>query len=142
DRLGGLQATVGGRADPDLLAPAPARKPQTWRLTAWGGPLLADAAVIVWTFRSPTDLPISSQPRAEMAAGRTQLAPIEDRTLDDGSVIRLHRGAAVTVEFSAHERHVTLTRGECSFEVAKDSTRPFVVESSGVAVRAVGTAFN
>lgn len=142
DRLGGLQSTVAGRADPDLLAPAPASKPRTWRLMAWTGPLLASAAMIALLLRSPTELPSIAQPRKEMAAGMPQMAPIEDRTLEDGSIIRLNRGAAITVEFSAHERHVILTRGEGSFEVSKDPTRPFVVESSGVAVRAVGTAFN
>ena len=142
DRLGGLQSSVPGRADPDLLAPAPATKPLTRRLMAWAGPFLVAATMIAWSFRSLDELPSMSQPRTEMAAGMPGMAPIDDRTLEDGSVIRLNRGAAITVEFSAHERHVTLTRGEGSFGVAKDPTRPFVVESSGVAVRAVGTAFN
>ena len=35
-----------------------------------------------------------------------------------------------------------LERGEADFAVAKDSTRAFVVESGGVKIRAVGTAFN
>ena len=69
-------------------------------------------------------------------------APCERRTLDDGSVVELNRGAEVETVFSASERRVTLVRGEASFTVAKDAARPFVVVAGGVAVRAVGTVFN
>jgi transmembrane sensor len=37
---------------------------------------------------------------------------------------------------------VSLLGGEAHFTVAKDPRRPFVVEAGGVAVRAIGTAFN
>ncbi|HRG56163.1 MAG TPA: FecR domain-containing protein, partial [Lacunisphaera sp.] len=62
--------------------------------------------------------------------------------LPDGSVIELNRGAVVTEHFTAGERRVRLERGEAHFQVAKDAARPFFVEAGGVAVRAIGTAFN
>lgn len=71
-----------------------------------------------------------------------QLDPIEERGFEDGSMIRLNRGAVITVEFTATERRVSLQKGEASFDVARDLGRPFVVLSAGVQVRAVGTAFN
>jgi len=37
---------------------------------------------------------------------------------------------------------VRLVRGEAHFTVAKNPARPFIVEAGGVAVRAVGTAFD
>jgi transmembrane sensor len=76
---------------------------------------------------------------AEVAA---LAAPCERRTLEDGSVVDLNRGAAVEVDFTATERRVTLVRGEANFTVAKDVARPFIVTAGGVAVRAVGTVFN
>ena len=39
-------------------------------------------------------------------------------------------------------RQVKLIRGEAHFQVVKDPGRPFIVSAKGVAVRAVGTAFN
>jgi transmembrane sensor len=79
---------------------------------------------------------------AEAPAASRLLALIEQRELSDGSVIELNRGAVVTEHFTAGERLVRLDRGEAHFKVAKDSARPFFVEAGGVAVRAVGTAFN
>jgi transmembrane sensor len=70
------------------------------------------------------------------------LALIEQRDLPDGSVIELNRGAVVTEHYTTGERRVRLERGEAHFKVAKDAARPFFVEAGGVAVRAVGTAFN
>ena len=100
----------------------------------------ATLALLLWHGGSPS----APVPRAVPPVARAvpSIAPIEERALDDGSVVRLNRGAAVVVEFSATERRVRLERGEAAFAVAKDAARPFVVETAGIAVRAVGTAFN
>jgi transmembrane sensor len=73
---------------------------------------------------------------------RHVLPLIEQRTMADGSVVELNWGAIVTEDFTPGERRVRLVHGEAHFKVAKDAQRPFVVEVSGVAVRAVGTEFN
>ncbi len=144
DRLAGLQASVPVAPDPDLLAPEKnldARR--AWRRAAWMAVPLAAAAALAFLFW-PTG-PSPSSPRAGIASelsATPRVPPIEERTLADGSTVRLNRGAVLTVEFSAGERRVRLERGEAAFEVAKDAARPFVVLSGGVAVRAVGTAFN
>ncbi len=69
------------------------------------------------------------------------VSSVETRTLADGSVAELSRGAQMVVEFSATRRSVTLVRGNAHFEVAKDPARPFVVTAGDVEARAVGTAF-
>ncbi|MES2696464.1 MAG: FecR domain-containing protein [Verrucomicrobiota bacterium] len=66
----------------------------------------------------------------------------ERRTLPDGSVVELKFGAEIVVDYSVAVRRVTLRRGEAHFEVTKNQDRPFVVEASGIRVRAVGTAFS
>jgi transmembrane sensor len=66
----------------------------------------------------------------------------EQRTLPDGSVVELNRGARITVRFTEAERRVTLDQGEATFTVEKNPLRPFVVTAGAVGVRAVGTAFN
>ena len=85
------------------------------------------------------------QPRFDDVKHRAQFqarGPIEERRLDDGTLLRLNRGASARTEFSPGERRVRLERGEASFAVARDPARPFVVETAGVAVRALGTEFN
>lgn len=62
--------------------------------------------------------------------------------LADGSVVELNANTEVQVNYLPAERRVRLLRGEAHFTVAKNKQRPFWVEARGVAVRAVGTAFN
>lgn len=45
------------------------------------------------------------------------------------------------VQFSGNERRVYL-EGEAYFEVAKDASRPFVVEAGGNSIKVLGTHFN
>ncbi len=72
----------------------------------------------------------------------TTVEGYERVALDDGSIVELNSASEVGVRFSPAERRVRLVRGEAHFTVAKNKARPFVVEAGGVAVRAVGTAFN
>ena len=62
-------------------------------------------------------------------------------TLVDGSVIQLNTGSRIHVNFVDNQRTVSLMAGEVHFEVAKDTTRPFIVKAREGLVRAVGTAF-
>jgi transmembrane sensor len=135
------------RPNRDLLAPSLARagggKPRhPWYWSIEAG-LAAAAAVIfgVYLFRQPAPAPVSvSAPVAEVVPAH--IAAIERRTLDDGTVIELNRGAEVAVLYTATERKVRLERGEAMFRVAKNPARPFIVITGDVQFRAVGTAFN
>lgn len=140
DRLAGLQSSVHAVPDPDLLLPrnqSSAKKRNLGRYVYAG---LAAAAVAVGVFFA-RELTRSSETPDPNTRARL-LARIEQRELPDGSVINLNRGAVVIEHFTSGERRVRLLRGEALFKVAKDPSRPFYVEASGVAVRAVGTAFN
>lgn len=138
DRLTGLQTSLGAVPDPDLFAPRQTRRVRRGWWLAASAVLAAAAAIVVgFALRRPAAAPLSpAAPTAVLAA------PCERRMLDDGSVVDLNRGAAIVVAWDAGERHVTLTRGEASFTVAKDPARPFIVTAGGVEVRAVGTVFN
>lgn len=117
--------------NPDLLArPAPVRRGR-WRGAALA--LAASIAVVAglffWT----------------QGDDGTFVAPVrgyERRTLADGSVVELNRGASLEVRFTPTERRVRLVEGEAQFKVAKNPQRPFIVTAGGVSVRAIGTAFN
>jgi transmembrane sensor len=146
DRLAGLQSSEQAVPDPDLLAPAPPPPGTTAARRAAGWFVIPLAAVAAAAFALWIGDLIPAKAGAiaarTTAAAVPRVAPIEERRLEDGTLLRLNRGAVVSVEFAAGERRVHLERGEASFDVAKDPARPFVVVSAGVAVRAIGTAFN
>lgn len=129
-----------GRVSPP--PPAVAATPTTvstvrrWRPVAWGGAAAALAVGAFFAFH------VMRPPAATEARYATTAAGYERARLDDGSTLELNTASAARVQFTAAERRVELESGEAHFEVAHDTARPFVVNAGGVAVRAVGTAFN
>lgn len=143
DRLAGIHLKSHARIDPDLLAPGhlPPRKGRKLiRNFLWYSavPFAALAALVFYvTLTKPNDSSgLNFQPAVEL------LARIEQRTLEDGSVIEINRGSVVESAYSDFERLVYLKKGEASFQVAEDPGRPFIVNVAGVYVRAVGTVFS
>lgn len=61
--------------------------------------------------------------------------------LPDASVVNINSESSLELRLTPSERRIALTRGEAYFDVAKDRTRPFIVSTGSVHVRAVGTAF-
>jgi transmembrane sensor len=63
--------------------------------------------------------------------------------LADGTKVWLDAASSITypMRFSAQERRVKAS-GQLYFEVAKDSSKPFVVEAAGTTVEVLGTHFN
>lgn len=64
-------------------------------------------------------------------------------TLSDGTKVWLNSISSLRypVQFRGSERRVVLS-GEAYFEVQKDASRPFIVESEGQEVKVLGTKFN
>jgi transmembrane sensor len=62
-------------------------------------------------------------------------------TLSDGSMLELDPQTKLRVKFAEQTRRIVLERGRALFRVEKDPHRPFIVETDGTTVRAVGTAF-
>lgn len=62
--------------------------------------------------------------------------------LPDGSVVHLGGSSSLSLSFTREIRYLVLESGEAFFEVAKDSTRPFIVQAGTVRVKAIGTEFN
>lgn len=81
-------------------------------------------------------------PRLLSARYGTTVGEIRRVPLADGSLAAINTDTALEVAMKPRRREVRLDRGEAWFQVAKDTQRPFVVESGPVRVRAVGTAFS
>ena len=75
-------------------------------------------------------------------AYRTQVGELREVALSDGSNLRLNTDSQMIVHFDHARREVRLERGETMFDVAKDVTRPFIVEVAEVSVKAIGTSFS
>lgn len=76
---------------------------------------------------------------ADEATGRGQ---IRQATLPDGSRIMLDTATSFDIRYSPEQRKLELRGGQVFVEVAPDAARPFVIETGGGAVTALGTAFN
>lgn len=71
----------------------------------------------------------------------TAIAQISQRKLEDGSVITASANSELDITFYRHQRVVHIKRGEAIFDVAKDSERPFVVQTAQAKVTVLGTRF-
>jgi len=63
-------------------------------------------------------------------------------TLEDGTRVDLNARTSLRISMSGSERHVALASGEAYFQVAKDKSRPFFVETPAGSVRVTGTMFD
>jgi transmembrane sensor len=140
---------AAGRAPDNVVAfrtgfdsPSPETRalPKSGKVTGGGAgrrwlavtvPLFATAlGVVAW-------LSFVGDPTYETGVGQQ-----ESFELADGSTIELNARSKVRVHLTEHQRRVELLEGQALFRVAKDPGRPFVVESDGTQIRAVGTEFD
>jgi transmembrane sensor len=79
---------------------------------------------------------------AALEIAQTEVGQNRTVRLPDGSQVTLGGDTLLRASFNATSRHVELTRGEALFDVAKDRTRPFSVDTGTATVTAIGTQFN
>lgn len=135
DHLSAWGPEHSSRPNPDLLAPKTKRG---FGRVFWGTMAAAAALAVGFVIFQEG----SSRSADVVSEAIAEAKPEIRNQLEDGSTIKLKEGTEVTVLFTVLERRVRLEKGEAFFIVAKDASRPFVVEVHGVDVSAVGTAFN
>jgi transmembrane sensor len=72
----------------------------------------------------------------------TAVGGLESVPLEDGSNIRLSSATLLHVRLGSAQRRIDLAQGEAFFEVARDASRPFVVNAGSGRAIAVGTGFS
>ena len=72
----------------------------------------------------------------------TAIAQRQSVTLADGTRVELNARTSLQVELTPTARRVRLASGEAYFQVSKDPSRPFTVETPAGSVRVTGTVFN
>lgn len=82
----------------------------------------------------------SIKPLNEISIGKGSRSKIE---LPDGSKVWINSGSKLSYEnyFKGNMREVQLD-GEAYFDVVKDAAHPFIVHTSGIDIKVLGTAFN
>lgn len=115
------------------ISPPAAPRRRSFR-TGWVAMVLAAAALLavgLWLHApSPTE------------AAATSVAQRKTLKLADGTVVELNARTSVLVALAGHDRHVRLAEGEAFFTVAKDKSRPFIIDTPAGAVRVTGTVFD
>jgi transmembrane sensor len=116
----------------------PAEQPRRrWKLPHAGWYLSALAAAAAIAIGVRIDRPT---PAVETIA--TSVAQRKTMRLADGTEVELNARTSLLVELGDHERHVRMADGEAFFTVAKDKSRPFIVETPAGSVRVTGTVFD
>jgi transmembrane sensor len=72
----------------------------------------------------------------------TEVGGFEKLPLPDGSRVDLNTDTKLDIALDGRERRVNLSRGEAFFEVARDTSRPFIVRAGAYRVVGTGTAFS
>jgi ferric-dicitrate binding protein FerR (iron transport regulator) len=97
---------------------------------------------LTWWFsgRSKETITVSKNRTVEIS---TPLGARSVMRMPDSSLIWLNAGTTITYSQDYGQRTRTLNlKGEAYFKVAKDSAHPFIVNTDGIIVRALGTRFN
>ncbi|MBB5712537.1 FecR family protein [Sphingomonas xinjiangensis] len=72
----------------------------------------------------------------------TSRGEIRRLPLEDGSIATINTGSELRISLNPAGRRIELARGQAWFQVAKDRTRPFIVDAGIAQARAIGTAFS
>jgi len=129
------------RREVSASPPRPSNTPRFGILTlarflSWRSAILASVALACLSLGL---LALSVYRHTHFATGTGEQRIVQ---LADGSIMELNSKSRVRILFSERERDVELVEGQALFKVAKDHARPFVVQSAGTRVRAVGTQFD
>ncbi len=72
----------------------------------------------------------------------TEVGELRSVRLTDGSIVQLNTNTRLKARFTNDKRLLVLEEGEASFDVVKDSLRPFLIEAGESQVLVVGTQFD
>jgi transmembrane sensor len=123
----------------------PARFPRKWyyRSAAVAGSLSILFLVIFFPRRMPTSSPSFSQPIPSEYVQTSKAGERKSFQLPDGSKVMLNAGSSLRIPagFNRAGREISL-EGEAFFDVARDGSKPFVIHTSRMDIKVLGTSFN
>jgi transmembrane sensor len=132
----------------DVLAPAPAPAPAPAAAVASRatvGPMIMSRRSLGLSLLAASTVGAVGFGRVFLAGGdrhETRRGQQSVTRLADGSSIALNTDTRLDVSVGSKRRLVNFIEGEALFTVARDETRPFIVDLGNARVEVLGTAFN
>ncbi len=114
------------------VAAAPTRTRTSWHVRSLAAVVALGLVLVAGTMATRTWLASTIE---------TQASEWRSLTLIDGSFVSVGPRTELRDRFGERQRLLSLARGEALFQVAKDPSRPFIVEAGLAVVRATGTRF-
>ncbi|HUP10765.1 MAG TPA: FecR domain-containing protein, partial [Niastella sp.] len=129
-------------AVPNTTAAAAPRRRIGWRFAAAAAAvLIITASVVLWNSRSVEP---EKKEITDLTANVTTAAGInENLHMPDGSTLMVRPGSSIAYKktFDGPSREIDMHNGEIYFEVAKDSSRPFIIHTGILDIKVLGTSF-
>ena len=141
-RVSELGAQLGALDDEAKRALAREFAPASSRATGFRAFAIAASLLIAIASGGAVLWQHQRMPAVEIENYATAVAAERSVALSDGSQVALGGATRLTTHFTKDRRDVALNAGEAYFQVAHDTSRPFVVNAGEVSIRAVGTAFD
>ncbi|HEX7783915.1 MAG TPA: FecR family protein [Sphingobium sp.] len=137
--LGGVRTAPEVRKS--LTLPRQRQRRLSWRLQGQSTtrrwlPAAVAASIALLAVGTAQDWPTRLRADAMAATGERRAV-----ALPDGSRVLLNTRSAIAFDYRADRRVLRLLKGEASFTVMADRTRPFTVEAGGGSTTALGTRF-
>ncbi|WP_043585851.1 FecR family protein [Geminisphaera colitermitum] len=151
-----LKRVIAAEFDPDAAMGAGEDAPETrneppgrwshsrrWFALAFAASMAAVAILIVYPLFHRSGHPSDSQPNRTWVRQSNGDGERKEIALEDGTRITLNAASDLSYPsaFDTNTRVVRLT-GEAFFDVAHDTGRPFIVETSTLRIKVLGTQFN
>lgn len=118
----------------------PGRTGRTWRNSWLVAASILFIAVATWTISKKN--PVVSEKEEHKGSIVAQNGSRIRSLLPDGTTVWLNAGSKLHYDdFSGNTREVTL-EGEAYFDVVRQPDHPFIVHTSGIDIKVLGTSFN
>ena len=99
--------------------------------------IAAAAAILVgvslWFFQSPTELDTKIVVQSDQQ--------IKEQQFNDGTTIALNQFSLVTYSDQFDNNRQVNLKGDAFFDVARDTTQPFIIYTQGIEIEVLGTSF-
>lgn len=103
---------------------------------------LVCTVLVMWYLTLPGPAPLYQAAIPKPNTYHTAIGEISTVGLPDGSAVTLNTDSAIRINFTGQQRRVWLERGEAFFDVAKDESRIFSINTGEKTIRVIGTKFN
>ncbi|MBH0070155.1 FecR family protein [Pseudoalteromonas sp. NZS100] len=124
-----------------------AKRSRTFPMLALAASFSAIAFAVYWlaisqqTF-TPTPIAKTAVKSSLPQLLEAHLGKRVSQLLDDGSYLHLNADSELTAHLLPHSRQIELKKGQVFFDVAKDKTRPFIINSGQASIKVLGTSFD